>query len=141
MKKVILTIESMQSTLAALKKLGIEKDPETLTRKDLFALTQAGVTWDLPADEVPKGELAKFQNAKTKPGRSKKKPSPEDTDVDIDYDDWHTKTQIDNFTSTDVMTRVADKLASNLASADYRSMSPDELKAAIEIELKNYLTK
>ena len=57
MKKVILTIESMQSTLAALKKLGIEKDPETLTRKDLFALTQAGVTWDLPADEVPKATL------------------------------------------------------------------------------------
>ena len=139
MKKIVLTIESMQSTLAALKKIGIEKAPETLTRKDLFALTKAGVTWDLPADEIPKGELAKFQSANTKPGRNRKR-SANDTDVDVDYDDWHTKTQIDNFTSTDVMSRVANQLASNLEKSNYRSLSPEELKAAIESALKDFLT-
>ena len=138
MKKIVLTIESMQSTLAALKKIGIDKDPETLTRKDLFALTKAGATWDLPADEIPKGELAKFQSASTKPGRNRKR-SVNDTDVDVDYDDWHTKTQIDNFSSTDVMSRVANHLASNLEKSNYRSLSPEELKAAIESALKDFL--
>ena len=149
MKKIVLTIENMDSTLAALKRLGIDREADTLTRKDLVTLTSAGVQWDLPADEVPMGDRVKSQNAATTPGTHRDtirderpldlKNDADFTDPNVDYDDWNTKTQIDNFSSTAVVSRVANKLAAKLSSAEYRSMTPDELKAAIEATLKSYI--
>ena len=140
-------LEDLEDAIKKLKKMGKAVDKDTVTRKDLYDLTNARGSWELTPAEMDKvtQQTPNIHNDTTKPGRggaaAKTLPDEAPNTTGVDYDDWHSKTQIDNFSSTDVMSRVADELASKLSNANYRSMSPDELKAAIEIELKNYLTK
>ena len=148
-------LEDLEDAIKKLKKMGKAVDKDTVTRKDLYDLTNARGSWELTPAEMDKvtQQTPNIHNDTTKPGvKHDTKPDGDAatldlvgdtdfTDTGVKYDDWHSKTQIDNFSSTDVMSRVADELASKLSNANYRSMSPDELKAAIEIELKNYLTK
>jgi hypothetical protein len=91
-------------------------------------------------------ELKANQNEKDKtmPGRTKK-----DTQVDVqptqtDYDatTLADKTQVDAFSSTDVVGRLAnglaDKLAKKINAAE--PMDQKDLSAAIEAEIKSYLS-
>lgn len=150
MKKIILTIENMDSTLASVKQvLGVDKKAEELTRKDLVALTRAGEEWTLPPSDIPQGDKVASQNADTKPGvhRDTIEGEPLDLEKDTDFTDpsgeavYNTQTRIDDFSRTDVISRVADELAAKLSNSDYHSMSKDELKAVLAHELKTYLTK
>jgi hypothetical protein len=141
MKKITLTIESMGTTLASLKDIGIDRQPDTLTRKDLVALTRAGEEWTLDPNEIPIGDKVGFQKAITKVGRHK----PVDLQNDTDFTDSaattadDAQTHVDDSSRTDVVSRVADELVNTLGQLQYRSMSEDELKAALAHELKNYL--
>tara|TARA_R110000824_G_scaffold294258_3_gene482605 strand:+ start:77 stop:472 length:396 start_codon:yes stop_codon:yes gene_type:complete len=130
----------MGPTLASLKSIGIDRQPDTLTRKDLADLTKAGEEWTLDPNEIPAGDKVSFQKAITKVGRHK----PIDLQNDTDFTDTaanadDAQTHVDNFSRTDIVSRVADELVLKLSNADYRSMSEDELKAALADELKNYL--
>jgi hypothetical protein len=139
-KKINLTVETMAKTLASLKGvLDRDRTPQSLTRRDLVDLTAAGGHWKLPPSEIPDGELAKIQNADTKPGSHKGAALDLKNDTDFTDAAFDANTHLDDFSRTDAVSRVADELAAKLSSSKYRSMSADELKAALEIELKNYL--
>jgi hypothetical protein len=148
-------LEDLEDAIKKLKKMGKAVDADNVTRKDLYDLTKARGNWELTPSEMDKvtQQTPNIHNDVTKTGY--KNDTVDDSPIDlqndtdftdpgdssVEYDDWHSKTQIDNFSSTDVVSRVADELAAKLSSSKYRSMSSDELKVALEIELKNYLTK
>lgn len=86
-------------------------------------------------------ELKTNQNEKDKtvPGRNRKN---KDTQTDYDATTLADKTQVDAFSSTDVVSRIANELADNLAKKINAAepMDQKDLSAAIEAEIKNYLS-
>jgi len=141
-------LEDLEDAIKKLKKMGKAVDADTVTRKDLLDLTKAKGNWELTPSEMDKvtQQTPNIHNDVTKTGY--KNDTVDDNPVDLQNDTDFTdtgfdsaKTHLDDFSSTDVLSRVADELAAKLSSSKYRSMSSDELKAALEIELKNYLTR
>jgi len=141
-------LEDLEDAIKKLKKMGKAVDADTVTRKDLYDLTKAKGNWELTPSEMDKvtQQTPNIHNDTTKPGF--KNDTVDDNPIDLQNDTDFTdtgfdsaKTHLDDFSSTDVVSRVADELAAKLSSSKYRSMSSDELKAALEIELKNYLTR
>jgi len=147
-------LEDLEDAIKKLKKMGKAVDADTITRKDLLDLTKAKGNWELTPAEMDKvtRQTKTVYNADTEPGR--KAPAnwdsfpatsdaidlKNDTDfTDTGHDD-SAKTHLDDFSSTDVISRVADELAAKLSSSEYRSKPSDELKAALELELKKYFT-
>ena len=86
-------------------------------------------------------ELKTNQNEKDKtvPGRTRKK---KDTQTDYDATTLADKTQVDAFSSTDVVGHLANDLADKLAKKINAAepMDQKDLSAAIEAEIKNYLS-
>jgi len=141
--------EDMVDAIKKLKAMGRDVTDKTITRKDLLALTKTGANWSLDTLEMDQvtNNTPTPATAVTKPNRMRapsdtQEDSPIDLQGDTDFTDsiaFPDRTKVDDFTATDVVSRVADALATKLSTPEYRSMSPDELKAALEIELKNYL--
>ena len=129
-------LEDLEDAIKKLRKMGRKVDADTISRKDLLDLTKAKGNWELTPKEMDKvtRQTKTFYNADTKPNIN-----PDTIPDDSALDSMYAKTSVDDFSSTEMVSRVANELAAKLSSANYRSLSPDELKAAIEVELKNYL--
>tara|TARA_Y100001963_G_C6411463_1_gene278633 strand:+ start:28 stop:474 length:447 start_codon:yes stop_codon:yes gene_type:complete len=142
-------LEDLEDAIKKLKKMGKAVDADTVTRKDLYDLTKAKGSWELTPAEMEKvtQQTPNIHNDTTKPGvKHDTKPDGDAATLDLvgdtDFTDTgfdSAKTHLDDFSSTDVVSRVADALAAKLSSSEYRAMSSDDLKAALEVELKNYL--
>lgn len=142
--------EDLEDAIRKLKKMGKKVDADSVTRKDLVDLTRAKGNWELTPDELEKvtNQTPNIHRDTTKPGRIGSATAVDDAPMDLQNDtDFTTgagfdnNTRVDDFSSTAVISRVADELAAKLSSSEYRAMSSADLKAALEIELKNYLTK
>jgi hypothetical protein len=140
-------LEDLEDAIKKLKKMGKAVDADTVTRKDLLDLTRAKGNWELTPSEMEKvtQQTPNIHNDTTKPGV--KNDTVDDNPIDLQNDTDFTdtgfdsaKTHLDDFSRTDIISRVADELVAKLSSSEYRSKPSDELKAALELELKKYFT-